>query len=74
MMDNDKILSMECEIWCYDHKESRDTCDCNPLEDEPCATGCICWGCLKDHRDNGCNYGVPCGPDDWENCCDCERL
>lgn len=25
---------LEKPVWCYEHKESRDTCDCNPLEED----------------------------------------
>ncbi len=43
------------------------------IEDKPCVLGCACWGCLRVHRENGCDYGSPCGPDDFNNCCDCEK-
>jgi len=27
---------------------------------------------MKEHIKNGCSYGQPSGPDDFNECCDCE--
>ena len=33
---------------------------------------CMCYDCVKEHRRNGCNFGMQDGPDDNVKECDCD--
>ena len=36
-----------------------------------CKADCVCLDCICKHVANGCNYGLPSGPDDSVTECDC---
>jgi hypothetical protein len=40
-------------------------------DDLKCRVGCTCFDCTLNHVANGCNYGLPSGPDDYTTECDC---
>ena len=39
-----------------------------------CHESCVCIDCIVIHRKNECDYGKPCGPEDWEECCECDDI
>lgn len=49
--------------------ESNIKIGCGGYED-----GCLCEDCYDIHGSLECSYGRPCGPEDWEETCDCPPI